>query len=175
MEATVPEWLDESTPLDILTSPRQDVVMQRVPARSLPPSAIRVALVTALLALSALLSGCTAIESRIDGFELDVDVDQILDEVRDCERLAARFTGVIRTAAEALDEYSAANEGRVPATDITTAVDRIAASKFTDIAEQLGCARLQFQLDMIDRLQQLDPESDAGAELIKQIEDQLGG
>lgn len=130
-------------------------------------------LLVTLLASIILLPACSTIESRIDGLDLDIDVDQVLDEVRDCERLAARFIGVIRTAAEALDEYSAANEGQVPATDISSTVERVAASRFTDIAEQIGCARLQFQLDMIERLEQLDPDSEAGAELIRQIEEQL--
>jgi hypothetical protein len=136
-------------------------------------NAVKQTLLLLTILLGVVAGACSAIEQRIEGLEFEVDIDGVLDEVRDCDRLSARFIGVIRSAADAIDELSAANEGTVPATDIRETVDRIAVSRFYDIAEQLGCTRLQFQADMLDRLRELDPESAAADDLLEQLEGQL--
>ena len=80
---------------------------------------------------------------------------------------------MVQTAADTVDSLSERTNGRVPVTDIRTAVDAIAVSQYFDIAERLGCAQVQQRLETIDQLRGLVPETPAGRDFIDEVLNQV--
>lgn len=125
------------------------------------------------LAIAVVTTSCAAVQERAGDF--DIDLDSMLDEVRDCDRLVDRMVDAISAAAAAADELAAANDGIVPATRIGEIVERVAVSRWFDLAETLGCLRLEMQLQVLDELRDVAPESPAGRDLLERIETELAG
>lgn len=126
----------------------------------------------AALGLALALAACGSVQESAQGLRdriADIDVNEALDGLRDCDRLSDTFVDVVAKAADTVDSLSERSGGRVPATDVREAVDNIAVSGYFDIAERIGCARLQQRLDTLDRLRDIDPESPAGTEFLDEI------
>lgn len=127
----------------------------------------------ALAALAVLaLVGCTnvsesaqSLRDRIEG----IDIEATLDGLRDCDRLSETFVGVVRTAADTIDNLAEKSEGRLPAVEIREFVDKIAVSRYFDIAESIGCLQVQQRLNTLDRLRGLEPETPAGTDFLNEI------
>lgn len=124
------------------------------------------------LALCLALVGCDAVAESAQSLRdrlADIDLAQSLEGLRDCDRLSDTFVSVVGSAADALDSLSERTGGRVPETDVRNAVDTIAVSQYYDIAERIGCARLQQRLALLDQLQGLDTQSPAGEDFVEEI------
>lgn len=126
----------------------------------------------AIMALPLMIAGCAAAQETAQGWRdriATIDIDAALEDLRDCDRLSQAFVEVVQTAAEAVDGLAERTEGRVPVTDIRTAVDNIAVSEYFEIAERIGCARLQQRLDTVDQLRDLTPDTPAGQDFLEEI------
>ena len=120
-----------------------------------------------VVAMSVALSACATVQEQIDG--LDVDIDAILEEVRDCDGLADRLVDLARTSAHAVDDLAARGQGRVPETTIRETVDKIAVSRFFELAERIGCTSLEFRIKAIEDLTDIATETESGQDLIDEI------
>ncbi len=130
---------------------------------------------TVLAAITTMVvAGCgqVAVDLPIDIGE-DFDLDSVLDEIRDCERLTDTFIAVVSEGADQLDALADRSGGRVSQPELREKIEAISVNEFFAIAEQLGCRRIQLQLDTIDQLRDLDPEGAAGEELIDAILEQV--
>ncbi len=126
----------------------------------------------AILGLAVIIAGCAAAQETAQGWRdriATIDIDAALEDLRDCDRLSEAFVGVVQTAAEAVDGLAERTDGRVPATDIRTAIDNIAVSEYFEVAERIGCARLQQRLDTVDQLRDLTPDTPAGQDFVEEI------
>lgn len=124
------------------------------------------------------LTGCAGLEDATATLKESIqglDLDAALDDLRDCEALADGFVAVVREAVARVDEVGGA--GSVATSDMSDIVDEVSVSKYYDLAEQLGCARLEAQVDLIDRLRTLDGDTGAGDAFLDEMIDQaqLGG
>jgi hypothetical protein len=127
----------------------------------------------ALVALLVLTTSCATVQEQLAEVSFDVDLDALLDEVRDCDRLSEQLVGLVRTAADAADTLAANRNGRLPETTIRETVDKIAVSRFFGIAERIGCTQLEFRLRVIDDLRGIPTETPAGEDVIEEILRQL--
>lgn len=128
------------------------------------------AIVAVVLAMSG--AGCSSVAESAQGLRdriQDIDINETLDGLRDCDRLSDTFVGVVRTAADTIDELAAKSDGRLPATEIRGYVDRIAVSQYFDIAEKIGCLQVQQRLDTIDRLRGVETDTPAGTDFLNEI------
>lgn len=126
----------------------------------------------AIIALATIATGCAAAQETAQGWRdriATIDIDSALEDLRDCDRLSETFVGVVQTAADAVDGLAERTDGRVPVTDIRTAVDNIAVSQYFEIAERIGCARLQQRLDTVDQLRDLSPDTPAGRDFLEEV------
>lgn len=103
----------------------------------------------------------------------DFDVESAIEEFRDCDTLSDTFIAVVRGAVEDLDEVSDATGGRIPAPQLSEKVDAVVDNAYFEIAERLGCNAVGRRIEMIDRLRNLDPESEAGDDLVTEVIRQL--
>jgi len=109
--------------------------------------------------------------------DIEFDLDATLDQVRDCDRLSELFVSAVRTAAVSVDGLAALTDGRVPVTDIEDLVNKISVSGYYDLGSKLVCARVQMQLNTIDRLRSLQDQTETPAgddfleELMRQLEE----
>ena len=99
----------------------------------------------------------------------DFDIDSVLDEIRDCDT----FIAVVTEAADQLDALAERSGGRVSPPELREKVEAVSVNEFFAIAEQIGCRRLQMQVDTVDRLRDLDPDGAAGEQLIDAILEQV--
>lgn len=97
------------------------------------------------------------------------DLDAVLDELRDCDTLSETFVGVVREAAEDLDQVAAASGGRIPAPELADRVDTLTSNSFFAIAERLGCDVVAARLRTIDGLRQISTDTAAGDELVEEV------
>lgn len=128
------------------------------------------AVLTIVLTLAA--CGPVSVDLPVDIGE-DFDIDSVLDEIRDCDRLRDTFIAVVTEAADQLDALAERSGGRVSPPELREKVEAISVNEFFAIAEQIGCRRLQMQVDTVDRLRELDPDGAAGEELIDAILEQV--
>ena len=138
---------------------------------------MRRGLVGGLVFLVALV-GCAGLDNATETLKQSIqgiDLDAALDDLRDCEALADTFIGVVRQAVQRVDDFEGA--GNIAAGDMADIVDEVSVSKYYDLAENLGCARVEAQVDLIDRLRALDGDTGAGDAFIDEMIDQaqLGG
>jgi hypothetical protein len=125
-----------------------------------------------LLFVVVLAAGCASVAESAQGLRdriQSIDINETLDGLRDCDRLSDTFVGVVRTAADTIDELAANSDGRLPATEIKGYVDRIAVTQYFDIAEKIGCLQVQQRLDTIDRLRGVETETPAGSDFLDEI------
>ena len=128
--------------------------------------------VAAFLLVVGLAAGCAGVAESAQGLRDRIgaiDIDQTLAGLRDCDKLSDTFVGVVRTAADTIDELAAKSEGRLPATEIRGYVDKIAVSQYFDIAEAIGCLQVQQRLNTIDQLRGVQTETPAGTDFINEI------
>ena len=103
----------------------------------------------------------------------DFDLDKTLNEIRDCDLLSDTFVGVVRQAADEIDDLAASSGGRVPAPELAGRVDALVQHSYFAIAERLGCNAVAQRIDTLDRLRQLSPSSDQGEDLVTEVINQL--
>jgi hypothetical protein len=136
------------------------------------PRGLRRTAVAALLAMVMLVAGCASVAEGAQGLRdriQSIDLEETLTGLRDCDRLSEAFVGVVRTAADTIDELAARSDGRLPATEIRDYVDNIAVSQYFDIAEKIGCLQVQQRLNTIDRLRGIDTGTPAGTDFLTEI------
>ncbi len=133
----------------------------------------------AVIAAAVLVAACGAAEGTVQGLRdriESIDIGATLEGLRDCDRLAGTFVGVVQTAADTVDSLAERSDGRISETDLREAVDNIAVSRYFDIAKGIGCAELDQRIDTIDRLRDLNPDTPAGedflGEILRQVESQ---
>ncbi|MDH3500551.1 MAG: hypothetical protein OEM97_10540 [Acidimicrobiia bacterium] len=122
---------------------------------------------------AVLFTSCGSVQERVDAVDLDLDLDSLLDQVRDCDALSARLVDIVRSAARAVDDLAASTDGRVRETTIRETVDKLAVSKFFDLAERIGCTNLEFKLNAIEQLREVATETNAGERLLEEILNQM--
>ena len=103
----------------------------------------------------------------------DFDLAKTLNEIRDCDVLSDTFVGVVRQAADEIDDLAASSGGRVPAPELAGRVDVLVQHSYFAIAERLGCNAVAQRVDTLDRLRQLSPSSDQGEDLVTDVINQL--
>lgn len=123
------------------------------------------------LCVALLLAACGA-GLATDG-ESGIDLDSVLADLRDCDVLSDTFVAVVREAADDLDSLAEATGGRVPAGELAARVDDLTGNAYFEIAEQLGCNMVAQRLDTIERLRDLNPDTDAGDDLVTDVIRQL--
>lgn len=101
------------------------------------------------------------------------DLDKSLADLRDCGTLSDTFVGVVREAAQELDDLSASSGGKVPSGALTAKVDVIAKTSYFKIGEKLGCDAVAQRVDTLDRLRGISPSSQAGKDLVSEVLDQV--
>lgn len=124
----------------------------------------------AIICLMATVTACAGATITLpEGIDSDFDLEDVLEELRDCDRLSETFVAVVREAATELDDMAASEDGAIPTGVIAEKIDAIAASTYFDVAEGLGCNIVQQRVETLDRLGDLDPESAAGNDLVTDI------
>ena len=121
----------------------------------------------------ALLAACgqVAIPEIPTDIGAEFDLDSVLDEVRDCDRVSESFVAVVSEAADQIDELAGRSGGRVDPPELREKIDAISVTEYFAIAERIGCERLQLQADTLDQLRDLDPGGTDGQELVDTILD----
>lgn len=130
-------------------------------------------IIACVAAGAVLLTGCATsaaearekIKEKID----NISVEQVLEDLRDCDKLSDAFVGLVRTGADTVDQLAETTEGRVPETEIREVVDRVAANQFFAIAEKIGCNKLQSKLEVVDQLRGVNPTSPEGDDFLNEI------
>lgn len=136
------------------------------------PRGLRRVVAAGFLVAVVLAAGCASVAEGAQGLRdriQDIDINETLDGLRDCDRLSDTFVGVVRTAADTIDELAAQSDGRLPATEIRGYVDKIAVNQYFDIAERIGCLQVQQRLDTIDRLRGVETETPASTDFLNEI------
>lgn len=131
----------------------------------------RLAAAVAATSLLVVACGTTAADAR-ERFEQQVEnlsVEQVLEDLKDCDKLSDAFVGLVATGAEAVDQLSETTQGRVPETDVRTIVDTVSTHQFFEIAEKIGCNELQSRLVIIDQVNGINPDTPEGAEYLEEI------
>ncbi len=134
---------------------------------------MRRALVVALLVAAA---ACGGVEETVSGLRdriesIEIEPEAVLESVRDCDRISTALVGAVRAVADQID--GAGGDGLIPATEIRELVDRIAVSRYYEIAERIGCARLALELDTLDRLRDVNPTTPTGRDFLEEIRRQV--
>ncbi len=117
-------------------------------------------------------AACGGVGESVQGFRdqvATISLDDAMAGLRDCDALSERFVDLVGTAADAVDGLAESTDGRLPATEIREVVDKVAVARYFQIAEQLGCARLQMELDTIDLLRGVQPETPAGDDFLTEV------
>lgn len=122
-----------------------------------------------VLALMLALSACSGDASLADSILEDFNLEDTLDDLRDCDLLSDTFVSIVRQAATELDDLAAASGGRVPTAELTNRVDAVAETSYFALAERLGCASVSHRVDLIERMTRLNPDSAAGQDFIDQV------
>jgi hypothetical protein len=125
------------------------------------------------LLLLTTLFGCSGLEGATADLKArlqNLDLEEALGDLTDCGQLADRFVSVVKDAVGRVDEFGG-SAAEIPAGDMADIVEEVSVSKYYDFAERLGCARVQAQLDLVDRLVDLDAETPAGAGFLDEVID----
>ena len=136
------------------------------------PGVVRRRLALVVVFLAVVGAGCATVAEGAQGLRdriQNIDINETLEGLRDCDRLSDTFVGVVRTAADTIDELAANSDGRLPATEIRGYVDKIAVTQYFDIAERIGCLQVQQRLNTIDRLRGVETDTPAGTDFINEI------
>lgn len=121
---------------------------------------------TALLTTVALaISGCAGLEATaadLRGRLGDMDVRETLRQLSDCDSLSDTFVKLVQVAADNVDNLSEVTNGQVPATEIRDVVDELSVSQYYEVAERLGCAKIQMELALVNRILEIDADTVEG-------------
>lgn len=132
-------------------------------------------LLTSTIALTAILSACSQVS--IPDLPSDIgenfDIDSVLDEIRDCDTITETFVAVVSEAADQIDALAERSDGRVDPPALREKIEAISVTEYFQLAERIGCKRLQTQADTIDRLRDLDPSGTDGQVLIDTVLDEV--
>lgn len=131
----------------------------------------RVALLIGSLSLLAACGGAGI--GLPDDLGTDLDVDAMIEGLRDCDAISETFVAVVREAAQDIDGFAEDSNGRIPAAELTERVDLTVETAYFEIAERLGCSAVDHRLDTIERLRRLSPKSTAGTDFVDEIIRQL--
>lgn len=126
-------------------------------------------MVAPLLAL--LLVGCSGLEGGIEDLKTrigEIDLQETMSGLTDCDRLADTFVGIVKDTVATVDE-TGGNAASIPAGDLADIVDEVSVSQYYDLVERVGCARIQAQLDLVDRLAKIDANTSAGESVLDQV------
>ena len=123
---------------------------------------MRRGLISACVAV-LMLVGCSGLEgaaadlqARLEG----LDLETALEDLRDCDALSQAFLTVVREAVGRVDDFD--GSGEVGTSEMADIVDEVSVSRYYELAEGIGCARLQAQLDLVDQLRGIDADTPAG-------------
>ncbi len=122
-------------------------------------------LILVLPACAGLEESAADIRARIDA----IDVRETLSGLTSCDALSDAFVGLVKRAATGIDDLNEVSGGRVPISDVREAVDELSVSQYFELAEKLGCARIQMQLQLADRILQIDTETLDGELLLEEV------
>ena len=101
------------------------------------------------------------------------DLDTVLEEVRDCDRMSQTFVAVVSEAADQIDALAARSGGRVNPPELRKKIDAVSVTEYFRLAERIGCERLQMQTRTLDQLRELDPNGSNGQDLIDAVLDRV--
>lgn len=124
-------------------------------------------------ALLLALVGCSSLEGVTEDIKArvgEIDLQETLSGLTDCERLADAFLEVVENTVAVVDE-TGGEAGSIPAGDLADIVDEVSVSQYYDLAERIGCARVQAQLDLMDRLVELNAKTGAGESVLDEVID----
>ncbi len=127
---------------------------------------------TLLIGLGLLVVACAGFETTAADLKTrlsEIDVRESLGDLTDCDTLSTTFVRLVQTAADNIDNLSEVTNGRVPESDIRVVVDDLAVSQYYEIAEKLGCAKIQMELVLVSRILEIDTETVDGDLFIDQI------
>ncbi|HEY5889935.1 MAG TPA: hypothetical protein VIW94_04445 [Acidimicrobiia bacterium] len=128
--------------------------------------------VSALIGFGLLVVGCAGFETTAADLESrlsEIDVGETLSDLTDCDALSATFVKLVQTAADNIDNLSEVTNGEVPESEIRDVVDDLAVSQYYEVAEKLGCAKIQMELVLVNRILEIDTETADGDLFIDQI------
>jgi hypothetical protein len=123
-------------------------------------------LLVALVGCSGLEGATADLKARLE----NIDLEQTLSGLTDCDQMADRFVSVVKDAVGRVDEFGG-SAAEIPAGDMADIVEEVSVSQYYDLAERLGCARVQAQLDLVARLSTLDAETAAGDGFLDELID----
>lgn len=119
------------------------------------------------------LAGCSGLEGVTDDLRTrigEIDLQETLSGLTDCDRLADRFVGIVKDTVATVDE-TGGDAASIPAGDLTDIVEEVSVSQYFDLAERVGCARVQAQLDLVDRLRDVEASTPSGESVLDQMID----
>lgn len=117
-----------------------------------------------------LLVGCGEVTVNLpEEIGPDFDFDELLAEIKDCDRLSETFVSVVREAAEDIDELAEASGGRVQPGELAAKVDVIVQTRYFDLAERMGCNVVSQRVRTLERLRELSPQTQAGTDLVEDV------
>jgi hypothetical protein len=118
--------------------------------------------------------GCAGLRGATDQLMdriQDIDLDATLEDMTDCENLADTFVGLVEDTVDGIDAVTAEQGVDPPIADLREIVDELSVSRYYDIAERLGCSRLQAQLGLIDKLRDLEAGTSGGDDFLEEMVD----
>lgn len=74
-----------------------------------------------------------------------------------------------KPAADNIDNLSEVTNGEVPESEIRDVVDNLVVSQCYEVAEELGCAKIQIELVLVNRILEIDTETADGDLFIDRI------
>jgi hypothetical protein len=128
--------------------------------------------IASLILLALTLSACAGFETRAADLRAslsDIDVKETLSSLSNCDALSDAFVQLVQTAADNVDNLSEVTGGQVPATEIRDVVDELSVSQYYEIAERLGCAKVQMELALVNRILDIDTETADGDLFVEEI------
>lgn len=121
------------------------------------------------VAMALLLGACAGVSVEVPAEITEFDFDQVMSELRDCDKLSETFVGVVRQMATDLDELSDVSGGRIPANELSERIDTVVDSGYFEIAKRLGCNVVVQRVEILDRLREVDPDSPAGEDFLEEV------
>jgi hypothetical protein len=129
---------------------------------------------TVLIIALTMLTSCGQVTVDLPGdIGEGFDLDTVLDEVRDCDKMSQTFVAVVSEAADQIDALAARSGGRVDPPELRKKIEAVSVTEYFRLAERIGCEQLQLQTETIDRLEDLDPTGSNGQDLIDAVLDEV--
>lgn len=127
---------------------------------------VALVLLLTVVGCSGLEGAAADLQARIEG----LDLEAALEDLRDCDAVSEGFLVLVREAVRRVDGFS--GSGEVGTSDMAAIVDEVSVSQYYEIAESIGCAKLQAQVDLVDQLRGLDADTPAGDLFIDEMLEQ---